>query len=193
LEAADNLMPGGAVVIDNMEQDGPRLAVLQFQQMNPAWKLFCRGEIWSSEASARDLRPPADGSGMWGVLIAPPDFQIATYGRKFCGRVTERMPITGLRLNTRGASGSVEMTMNFSYSAWPYDYHKSGKGLMSTRRQLSVSVTPGDRVVDVAFDLPAQFQLEGPDVHLRYELEIAVLDKGGHVLLDRDQPLELRW
>src|SRR5947207_10569242 len=47
MEAAAALMPGGAIFVDNMEQDGPRLAVLQFLRMNPAWKLYYRGRIWS--------------------------------------------------------------------------------------------------------------------------------------------------
>ena len=69
--SADHLAPGGAIVADNLEQEGPRGAVREFLRMNPAWKLFQGGTLKSVEKLADS--PP------WGVLLSPPNCQVGTW------------------------------------------------------------------------------------------------------------------
>lgn len=186
MEAADNLMPGGAVVVDDMEQDGPRLAALHFLRMNPAWKLFYRGDILTSRIAARDLLPPAH----WGVLIAPPHTQITMNGRRFRAKLSSPGLISGLKLNVRDASGPVEMRVDFLHVVRPDDYPNSGKGQKLTKRVLSVRTTPGTHVLDVPFEEPVP--PGRTDMNVSYVLGISALDEGGYVLLDGQQPYALQ-
>ncbi len=192
MEAAEHLACGGAIVVDNMEQDGPRLAAFQFMRMNPAWKLYYHGRIWSGTFSAADM-PSTETGHTWGVLIAPPDIQIAMRGWTFHGKLPKPLPVTGLRLNVRGVSAPVELTMTFLYIVRPPDFHVSGEGEKTSRRQSSVRIAPEEATVDIYFDEPAHLAAAQPGMNYSYELEFAVPDDTGYVLLDADLPYELQW
>jgi predicted O-methyltransferase YrrM len=40
IRSADHLAPEGAIVVDNLEQEGPKVAVVQFLRWNPALGRF---------------------------------------------------------------------------------------------------------------------------------------------------------
>ncbi len=194
MEAAQLLSPGGAIVADNMELEGPRLAVLQFLRMNPAWKLYYLGKIWNAPISARDLRPPKNVASEWGVLMAPTHLQVAMKGRTFRGKLLQLEVITGVRLNLCAApSEPVEMRVNLLYSAWPLDYHLTGTGVVGLRREAAVVIRPGMDAVDITFDAPGRLPPHDPPVNLTYQIETTLLDETAYVLLDAQRPFEFKF
>ena len=88
--------------------------------MNPAWKLFFRGEVLTGSAPVHDLLPPAH----WGVLIAPLHIQITTNGRRFRAKLRNAAPITGLQLNVQAASAATRLRVNFHYIVRSYNLHQ---------------------------------------------------------------------
>lgn len=193
MEAAAGLMPGGAIFVDDMDQEGPRLAVLQFLRLNPAWKLYYRGRIWSAPITARDLLSTGNADVGWGTLIAPAAIQVAMKGRSFRGRLERQEVITGLQLNTRAPLARVELRINLIYSAWAYDFHITGEGVSALRREESVEIGPGDEAIQIVFDPALALPPPSAPANVIYELDITVLDETNYVLLDPQLPFEFRF
>jgi len=55
IRSADHLAPGGAIIMDNLEQQGPKTAAIQFLRWNPAWSLFYEGHLFSRTISTSRL------------------------------------------------------------------------------------------------------------------------------------------
>lgn len=194
MEAADNLVPGGAIVIDNLEQLGPRFAVQQFLRMNPAWKLYYLGKIWSGLINPRDLDVPKNTEVAWGILIAPAHLQVAMKGRKFSGRLPRTEIIEGVRLHFRATPAApVEMAVNLIYNGWPHDYHITGKGAVGLHRDATIAIGLGAETIDIAFDPPGRLPPHNPPVNLTYQLELTLLDEDACVLLDAESPFEFKF
>ena len=67
IRSADHLAPGGAIITDNLEQQGPKTAAIQFLRWNPAWSLFYEGHLFSADnidQSTIGVNP--DGRTLWG-------------------------------------------------------------------------------------------------------------------------------
>jgi hypothetical protein len=191
MESAANITPGRAIIIDNMEQQGPRLAVLQFLRMNPAWKLYYRDQIWTGAASALELKPRGTAT-MWGVLIAPAGVQVTATGRRFRGRLRSYAPITELTMNVSRASGPTRLDLHFTYIGHPYDHHLTAKGVLVSHREMSVTVGPTAEAMRIEFDPPVSLAVDRPDINFQYRIDATVADEGGYVLLDAEKPFELK-
>jgi predicted O-methyltransferase YrrM len=186
IRAADHLTPGGAVVVDNMDQDGPRQAAVQFLDWNPAWRLFAGGRVYRSGGPV-DL---ADRPVGWGVLVAPAGVQVAGPALKSFEHDVPYQPIRAVRFHVREASGPGTLAVKLNYHAYPRDFSVTGRGLVIDLRTGSVEVDgPGAAVV--GFDPPAALPLPAGKPVVVREMEVTFTPAGdgrGHVLLDADRP-----
>lgn len=191
LSAADNLAAGGAIVVDNMEQEGPKRAVLAFLTMNPAWTCFYNDRVWRpGDIHFSDLRPTETRNTAWSVLVAPPFIQVAAKGFKSEARLAIAKPPMGVAFNIAHVARKTVATANFMYVAAPYDYHLTGSGLFVARRVSGLTIADaGERVV-VLFEPPIVFDALGADMNYRFELELT-LEDAAVVGLDGQTPFEL--
>ncbi|MDO8423295.1 MAG: class I SAM-dependent methyltransferase [Parvibaculum sp.] len=191
MAAAANIVPGGAVITDNLEQEGPKLAVIEFLKMNPAWQFFYEGKIWqSSEITARDLRPAKGVGVIWGVLIAPNAVQVTAKGYKARGKTKTNTVFRGVRLNICFVSESMEVTLNFLSISRPHDFHIKGEGAVTQRRDFTFRLRAESGPIEIPFDPPVTLNVSRQDVNFTHQLEIALL-QSGHVLLDAQEPYRL--
>jgi predicted O-methyltransferase YrrM len=184
VRAADFLAPGGAIVVDNMDQEGPRQAAARFLQWNPAWRLFAGGRLFDAGLSYADLAPVT-----WGLLLAPRGLQVSQMAFKFFERGVENRVIAGIKFHAVGASAPGTLAVKLNYHAYPYDYHLTGTGMVQAVRTGTARVRPGEAPV-VAFDAPAELALSHAEFNVNYELETLFTPDagGGYVLLDKDRP-----
>ena len=184
IRAADFLAPGGAIVIDNMDQEGPRQAAARFLQWNPAWRLFAAGRLFDSSLRYADLAPVT-----WGLLLAPRGIQVSQMAFKFFERSVPHRVIRGVKFNAVEASGPGTLAVKLNYHAYPFDYHLTGTDMVQQVRTGEVRVRPGEAPV-LWFAEPAELVLPHREYNVNYELEaLFTPDAGaGYVLLDKDQP-----
>ena len=81
--AAKIVRPNGLIIMDNVEQPGPRIATLEFLEKNPDWTL-----LGADAQDNRNLEPFADalvsfpGTGFF-IIKSPPYYQINSNPRNF--------------------------------------------------------------------------------------------------------------
>ena len=186
IRSADMLAPGGAIVIDNMDQQGPTQAAIRFMGWNPAWKLFAGGRIYDSASSA--LAALSAKPVGWGVLLAPRGIQIADMAYKQYERSVPNRIIKGVHLNVIDSSGPGTITVNLNYHAYPYDYHLTGTGIVQEIRSAGASHSPG-HATRVEF-AAAELVLASSEFNVNRELEVIFAPRSGsgYLLLDPNEP-----
>lgn len=189
VRAADHLTPGGAVVVDNMDQDGPRQAAAQFLEWNPAWRLFAGGKLYAAgDPVDADLTARPVG---WGVLVAPAGVQVSGTALKTYEHDVAYQPIRAVRFHVVAASGPGVLAVKLNYHAFPQSYSVRGEGLVIDLRTAAVPV-PGAGDAVAAFDPPAGFPLPAPHPIVVREMEVSFTPAGGgrgFVLLDAGRPV----
>jgi len=188
IRGADHLTPGGAVVVDNMDQDGPRQAAAQFLDWNPAWRLFAGGKLYhAGDPVNAELAAHPVG---WGVLVAPAGVQVSGTAMKSYEHCVPYQPIRAVRFHVSAASGPGTLAVKLNYHASPRSYSVTGEGLVIDLRTATVPVVgAGDAVA--AFDPPAGFPLPEADAIVVREMEVSFTPAGGgrgFVLLDAARP-----
>ena len=190
LSAAANVTPGGAIIVDNLEQLGPKLAVFEFMRMNRAWKFFHGARLYDAD----DLDPwalrPEPGKGIiWGVLLAPEGIPVTAKGYKARGKFKTNPVLNGLRLNVHEAKQPTQLAITLLYVCRPYDFHIKGEGAKNVIRKSVAEVGPDDQTVDVIFEPPIAIEVSRSDMNYTYQLEMTPLDRDGRfVILDGDSP-----
>lgn len=196
IRTADHTRPGGAIVIDNLEQRGPGDAVTKFLEWNPAWSSFCAGRLQTA-ASWRDAAGSLVGAGYgedsWGVLLAPPGLQVAAHGTKITKRGLAYRPVTALRANVTGALQEGRLDVVWTYVAVPPDLHLRGTGTVLKQMAAQCTVRAGAGSALLEFDSPVTLKLERPDMNILYELEMIyrATDPDAYLLLDAEEPIVL--
>jgi predicted O-methyltransferase YrrM len=192
IRSADHLTPGGVIVVDNLEQEGPADAVRRFLTWNPGWKLFYEGRLWDGGACpefacSKDID--------WGVLLSPPGIQIAAMGHKMQKRGLADPSVFALTFNLVEASRPGTLRINFLYMAQPYDAHISGmKGCQARRIVQDCPVSPGSTSIHAEFATPIIFDSPASAMNIFYELELRYrgdADRDAYILLDPKEPVSL--
>src|SRR5206468_573781 len=114
IRSADFLAPDGAIVIDNMDQEGPRQAAARFLQWNPAWRLYAAGKVFDAGLDYADLAPVT-----WGVLLAPRGVQVSQMAFKFFERAVPHRTIRGIKFHAVESSGPGTLAVKLNYHAYP--------------------------------------------------------------------------
>ena len=197
IRAADHLRPGGAIVVDNLEQDGPKTAALQFLRWNPAWAFFCQGKVLTTQdgaASTSAWVDEVDESVIWGVLLSPAGLQVAAQSTKLSKRDIPERSLSCLRFHVRHVSHPGSLLVNLSYYAVPYDFSITGVGIESTRNKRTISVTGNESLIDVTFAPAVALNATCQNVNVCYELELAFRSEHSpeaYLLLDGGEPITL--
>jgi predicted O-methyltransferase YrrM len=197
VRSADYIQPGGVIVVDNLEQDGPREAVQCFLQRNPAWKLFFYGDIINTNKNLKPLPKPDQSKNKklyWGALLAPLGIPISSHVFKMSQRNIKERRIKCIRFYVDHMTSPGTFIVNMNYYATPYDFHITGKGIIAERRMHSVNVLSTDKEIDVIFDPPLNCGSEKSDMNISYEMELVYCcdsPENDYLLLNSKMPVVL--
>jgi predicted O-methyltransferase YrrM len=191
--SSENLRPGGAIVVDNIEEDGPKSAVIQFMAANPAWSLFFRGSVWKAPDVSSDTleMPTRDVLNLWCILLAPTHIQIAYSGRKLRGLTSADVSFSGLRLNAASASGDVILSAHLGLRCIPNDFHLTNRGWDENHGRVKLSASPTHLRPEALFAKPVSVKPWQPGAIYVWELDLAAEKPSAHLLLDAEHPVDL--
>lgn len=195
IRSADHLRPGGVVFVDNVEQEGPKAAVLQFLEWNPGWSVFNDGRIWTPDFERLSVILDNGVEQRWVALLSPPGVQISPWVAKFMKRMVSYAPLEQIQLNPAFISHPGVLEINVCYYAVPHDYHLTGTGLEYVRSKDRVAVVPeAGQPPLVHFDPPLTLNLTRRDINVACELELRFRSEEtsrAYMLLDAAAPFEL--
>ncbi len=192
LRSADHIQPNGAIVVDNLEQDGVRGALVQFMHWNPSWRLFFRGRIWDVAISVEDIML-GDDSELWGVLISPCGIGVSSVSTKLVKRAVQYRPLQSLRLNTLQKPLPGKLTVDIFYLAVPYDFPVTGSGMVTKRIKDIRDISGDERQILIDFPEKIIFDCDffNMDISCEVTLSYTSSHRGATLLLDAQEPFSL--
>lgn len=193
VRSADHLTPGGVIVIDNLEQEGPKRAVAQFLQWNPAWSMFYKGAVYNAASLDPEMfQITYERETLWCVLLAPQGIQVARQVCKLMKRGVPYAPIAELAFKPQTVSHAGQLRANFVYYAIPYDFHITGEGMQSQRVSGTAQLTEGATHAVIRFETPLALNVHS-EMNIGYELELSYesdASKDAFIVLDAAEPVE---
>lgn len=172
IRSADHLAPGGVIVVDNMEQEGPKRAALQFLAWNPAWRLYHNGNLFDADTiTGSTIIGGGDTQWAWGVLIAPDGIQIARQTSKMIKYGLPHHALGELIIDLRHVSHSGILSLNIFHGAVPFDYHLTGIGIMGRFSRSVTTISVGQPSASIKFSTPLMLELNRPDMNVWCEIE----------------------
>jgi predicted O-methyltransferase YrrM len=189
IRSADYLMPGGAIVIDDLDQEGPKTAVIQFLKWNPAWRMFCNGSEFAG--SSADLHSASDWR--WGVLVSPNGRQIAAQTTKLMKRGgISYHALNALKFGISHISHPGTLFANMCLYATPYDFHLTGEGLVLAKGRAEANVSGTEAEVIIGFPNGLSLDITRSDVNITYELELSyrsAVSDDAHLIFDPERAM----
>jgi predicted O-methyltransferase YrrM len=146
LSSALYLRPGGAIVVDNIEQAGPAMAVDTFLSRYRGWKLF------SQSGKALDRNYPESVPGSLGaILLGPAGLEVCRIPYKFHFYRLDRKAVSVVRLPLlpTGVTGTLSASANL-YST-PYDLHITGVGMVTKVVSVTKRIGGHEPATDIYF------------------------------------------
>lgn len=196
IRSADHLAPGGAIVMDNLEQQGPKAAALQFLRWNPAYSLLYKGKMFSVDTiDESTIGTSEDGEVLWGVLLAPAGIQVARHPTKLVKRNIPYTPIRELLFNVRHVSHPGTLHLTMAYFALPFDFHITGRGMLLQRASTEKALSGGESTLTIDFPSPLALEITSPDVNVHYEMELSYqsdVSDNAYAVLDGREPVSLQ-
>jgi predicted O-methyltransferase YrrM len=167
LSSALYLRPGGAIVVDNVEQAGPAMAIASFLSRYRGWRLFSQ--------SGKPLDPsfPESVPGAMGaILLSPAGVEVSQIPYKFHFYGLARTSFTTVRmpLLPTGATGTLSASANL-YSS-PYDLHITGVGMVSKVVNVTKRVAGHEPTTDIFFGSELAIQPYTDNAHTTLEMEV---------------------
>lgn len=176
------LQPGGALVVDNIEQPGPAAAVKLFLERYTRWQLFKA----AGPDHALSFHPAANSA----VILAPDGIEIGPlpYRIDMYGLAAAEIPAVQVRV-VSGATGLLRVLTNFY--ARPGDYAVTGVGEKGCIGVAERRTSPDDRgTIAMVYDPPLKLALD-PQDHIAAQIELSFDPDGGQHLLAEAEPITL--
>lgn len=167
LSSALYLRPGGVIVVDNVEQAGPSMAVASFLSRYKGWRLF------SQSREALDPAFPESVPGALGaILLSPGGVEVSQIPYKFHFYGMDRTAVGAVRvpLLPTGAPGTLSASANL-YSV-PYDMHITGVGLVTKIVSVTKRVDGHEPMAEIDFGADLAIQPHTDDAPVSLELEL---------------------
>lgn len=163
--AARIVRPNGIIVLDNIEQPGPKFATRDFMRQNPGWVDVAGvlGQI--DRVGPLDLPPPSFPGTMFYIIQAPPHYMVGPTPRSFGVFATPSANVDGIHLDiAQGQTG----TLHIQVFGRTFGVVIPEQILASHRIQLNGHVGP----LKVALPSPIRSALQG-DLPRRVEVILA--------------------
>lgn len=195
IRSADHLSPDGAIIVDNLEQEGPKTAVIQFLRWNPAWSIFYRGGVFTKgNVSRATFTVENEREVCWGVLLPPAGLQVSANTIKLMKRGIAYVAADELHLNLQHLSHPGTLNVSFTYFSIPYDFHITGEGMCSHHHKTRIPVPALASPLKVRFPATMALAIAPEGSNVCYEAELAFegdASDNAYILLDAAQPFSL--
>jgi predicted O-methyltransferase YrrM len=192
IRSADHLAPSGVIMVDNLEQEGPKMAAIQFLRWNPAWSLFYKGGLfYADNIDESTICVSYDAEILWGVLLAPAGIQAARHPTKLMKRGITYAPLRAVTFNLRHTSHPGTLHLNMAYYVVPHDFHITGQGMSLRRGKGKVFVSGRESTVTINFPSPLTLEISRPDSSTCYEIELSFeseVSAHAYLVLDAREP-----
>lgn len=190
LDCTARLMrPGGVVVLDNIEQVGPRFATKLFLERHPDW-IDVAGVVGLIEPGEPLAEPkPSFPDTKNYVLQAPPHYAISAVPHSFGNQHCDRGEIDGIDIELAKPAHGVLHIQAFVRTFGGMVHSEE----LSTTQRVSLSADKGHRV-RVPLDRPLRSQVaEREDLDRRIEIILAFVGDGGLALASTPSPYPARY
>jgi predicted O-methyltransferase YrrM len=188
--AARLMRPGGLIVMDNIEQVGPRLATRLFLERNPDWQ-DVTDVVRHIDSAAPFAVPPASfPDTKFYLLEAPPHYVIREEPRVFGPADVDRAEVEGIELElatpTRGHLHVLVYARTFGLPE-PEEL-RCEQSLAMDLAQL-----PADGRVRIPLSQPLHTAFPRTGLHRRVEISLAFTGRSGLALRSLPQPYPAKY
>jgi predicted O-methyltransferase YrrM len=168
--AARTMRPGGLMVMDNIEQVGPRLAAKTFLERNPDWRDVA-GVVRHIDMSAPFKVPAASfPETKFYLLQAPPHYMIREEPRIFGPAEVDRAEVDGIELELAApAQGRLHILVYVR----TFDMVEPEELHCEQSLQLDISQLPPDGTVRIPLSTPLRTAFPQEGLIRRVELSLA--------------------
>jgi predicted O-methyltransferase YrrM len=168
------MRPRGLVVLDNIEQPGPRFATRLFLKNNPEWR-DVSGVISSSQPGPFVRGEPSFPLTQFYIVEAPPFYVLNDMPRSFGSINGNWDEVEGVKLEL---FEPVEGTLHVQVFLRTFGMTQPEE--IEGQRSLDLKMHPEaeDRTVRVAFDKPLRGSPQAPGLQRRIEIVVAYTGKG---------------
>jgi hypothetical protein len=183
--AARTMRPGGLMVMDNIEQVGPRLAARTFLERNPDWQDVADVIRHIDLATPFEVPPASFADTKFYVLRAPPYYVVREEPRVFGPADVDRAEVDAIELElTAPAQGSLHVLVYVrTFGLVEPEELRSEQRLVLDLAQL-----PADGRVRIPLDKPLHTAFPHPGLPRRAEISLAFNGKSGLRLRSPPQP-----
>lgn len=178
------LRPGGAIVVDNIEQPGPDAAIRLFLQRHSQWQLF--KPCGESPGDELNFHPTANSA----ILLAPDGIEVGPLSYRIDLYHLAISEVSELRVRVRRRGpGRLRTMVNF-YSR-PSNFAVTGTGEQGRIGVREVELDAGDdEIVTIVYDPPLKLSLRSGD-QVSAQVELSFVPKNSENLLADADPIEL--
>jgi predicted O-methyltransferase YrrM len=173
------MRPGGLVVLDNIEQPGPRLATKLFLDHHPEWRDVA-GVVGRIDPQAPFVMPPPSfPETKFYLLEAPPHYLVGEEARSFGAVDVDRADVDGIELVlAEPAQGTLHVQV---YSrTFGVSEPEEREGILSY--EMNVPALPADPCLRIALPKPLRSSHARSGLHRRVEILLAFTGKQGLAL-----------
>jgi predicted O-methyltransferase YrrM len=183
--AARIMRPGGLMVMDNIEQVGPRLAAKRFLECNPDWQDVADVVRHIDLASPFAVPPASFADTKFYVLKAPPYHVIREEPRVFGPADVDRAEVDGIELEVAApAQGELHILVH----ARTFGLIEPEELRCEQRLTLDLAQLPVDGRVRIPLDQPIRTAFPSPGLARRVEISLAFSGNSGLRLRSSPQP-----
>jgi predicted O-methyltransferase YrrM len=182
------IRPGGIVVLDNIEQVGPRFATKLFLERHPDW-IDIAGVVGLMDPGAPLVEPKPSFPGTKNyVLQAPPHFAVSAVPHSFGTQRCDRGEIDGIDIElARPAHGVLHI------QAFVRTFGMVHSEELSMTQQVALSADKGQRL-RIPLDRPLRTQVaEREGLDRRMEIIVAFVGDGGLALKSPPTPYPAKY
>lgn len=178
------LRPGGAIVVDNIEQPGPDAAIRLFLQRHSHWQLF--KPCGKSPGHELNFHPTANSA----IILAPDGIEVGPLSYRIDLYHLDIFEISELRIRVRRRGpGRLRAMVNF-YSR-PSNFAVTGTGEQGRVGVREVELDAGDdEIVTILYDPPLMLSPRAGD-QVSAQVELSFVPRYSENLLADADPIEL--
>jgi predicted O-methyltransferase YrrM len=188
--AARLMRPGGLIVMDNIEQVGPRLATKSFLERNPDWRDVADVVRHIDIAAPLAVPPPAFPDTKFYVLEAPPYYVVREQPHIFGPADVDRAEVEGIELELAApAQGNLHVLVYARTFGLPEPEElRCEQSLVLDLAQL-----PADGCMRIPLNQPLRTAFPQSGLPRRVEISLAFTGSSGLALRAAPQPYPAKY
>jgi predicted O-methyltransferase YrrM len=169
------MRPGGLIVLDNIEQPGPRYATMLFLKDHPQWRDIAGVVSDIDKSSPLAVPTPSFPDTKFYILRAPPYFVVGDVPRSFGAINCDRADVEGIELEL---ASPVRGAVHVQVYARTFGLAEPEELEAQCTFDLKYPKLRGNLWVRLPIDRPLTSAVRGDGLHRRIEIVLAFAGKG---------------